>query len=87
MENKNALIGRLKIMKAFAQNETQRICLGSAISILQSDSDVIQNQNLLQELIAALDMLSYKLCRREAEVLRDTVEYLEGMKGDTGNEQ
>lgn len=31
----------------------------------------------MAELAAALDMMSYKLCRKEAEVLRDTVEYLE----------
>lgn len=85
MENKNALIGRLKIMKAYAQNETQRICLEDAISYLKCDANEKQNQNHLQELTAALDMLSYKLCRREAEVLRDTVEYLETMKEDTNN--
>ena len=33
----------------------------------------------LAELAAALDMMSYKLCRKEAEVLRDTVEFLEGL--------
>ena len=79
MENKNALIGRLKIMKAYAQNEMQRIYLEDAISYLKCDTNEMQNQNHLQELAAALDMMSYKLCRKEAEVLRDTVEFLEGL--------
>ena len=30
-------------------------------------------------------MMSYKLCRKEAEVLRDTVEHLEGLEGGVEN--
>ena len=79
MENKSVLIGRLKIMRDFSQTERQRMYLGDVILILESDRTMKQNPEFMKELTAALDMLSYKLCRREAEVLRDTVEYLESL--------
>lgn len=79
MKNKYALIGQLKIMKAFSQNETQRNCLNDAISVLKSGTATKHNPEFIAELAAALEMLSYKLCRKDAEVLRDTVEYLESL--------
>jgi len=85
MKNKNALIGRLKIMRAYDQSGIVREYLDDTIDLLKGSSDYSPEE--VVETAAALDELSYKVCRREAEALRDTVEYLEGMKGDTGNEQ
>lgn len=79
MKKKFVLIGRLRIMKAFGQNETQRNYLNDAISVLESGTVTKHNPEFIAELAAALEMLSYKLCRRDAEVLRDTVEYLESL--------
>lgn len=77
MKNKFVLIGQLKIMKEFSQNDVQKSYLRSAIVTLEDQTP--KNDDITLELAAALEMLSYKLCRREAEVLRDTVEYLESL--------
>lgn len=77
MKNKFVLIGQLKIMKEFSQNDVQRSYLRSAIATLKGETP--KNDDIILELAAALEMLSYKLCRRDAEVLRDTVEYLESL--------
>lgn len=77
MKNKFVLIGQLKIMKEFSQNDVQRSYLRSAIVTLEGETP--KNDDIILELAAALEMLSYKLCRRDAEVLRDTVEYLESL--------
>lgn len=74
MLNKNALIGQLRVMAATEQNEILRDYLQQALDALNSKRGAEMAD--LAELTAALDMMSYKLRRREAEVLRWAVEYL-----------
>jgi len=83
MENKNALIGRLKIMKTCEPRSIIKEYLDDAIDLLKGSSDYSPEE--VVEMAAALDELSYKVCIREAEVLQDTVEYLETLKGVIGN--
>lgn len=78
MKNANVLVGQLRVMAAREQNEILREYLQQAVAALNSERGVELAD--LAELAAALDMMSYKLCRKEAEVLRDTVEYLEGLE-------
>lgn len=76
------LIGKLQVMKSCAHDEVSRMYLHDAVNILrynQTNADAENNQEHIVEVAAALDMMSYKSCRREAEVLRDTVEYLESL--------
>lgn len=80
--NVSILIGKLQVMKSYTQDEVSRRYLHDAVSILrynQTSADAENNQEHIAEVTAALDMMSYKCCRREAEVLRDTVEYLESL--------
>lgn len=80
MKNRYELIGQLKIMKAFSQNEMQRSYLNDAIlALIRWPETVKQCPERTKEITGALDMLSYKSRRREAEALRDTVEYLESL--------
>lgn len=84
MKNANVLVGQLRVMAAREQNEILREYLQQAVAALNSERGAELAD--LAELAAALDMMSYKLCRKEAEVLRDTVEYLEGLEEEVGNE-
>ena len=84
MKNANVLVGQLRVMAAREQNEILRVYLQQAVAALNSERGAELTD--LAELAAALDMMSYKLCRKEAEVLRDTVEYLEGLEEEVGNE-
>ena len=84
MKNANVLVGQLRVMAAREQNEILREYLQQAVEALNSERGAELAD--LAELAAALDMMSYKLCRKEAEVLRDTVEYLEGLEEEVGNE-
>ena len=84
MKNANVLVGQLRVMAAREQNEILREYLPQAVAALNSERGAELTD--LAELAAALDMMSYKLCRKEAEVLRDTVEYLEGLEEEVGNE-
>lgn len=71
----DALIGQLRVMAATEQNEILRDYLQQAVAALDSKRGAeLAN---LAELAAALDMMSDKTWRKEAEVLRSAVEYLE----------
>ena len=71
----DALIGQLRVMAATEQNEILRDYLQQAVAALDSKRGTeLAN---LAELAAALDMMSDKAWRKEAEVLRSAVEYLE----------
>lgn len=85
MENRNALIGQLSIMRAYELSEIVRGYLDDAIDLLKGSSDYSPEE--VVETAAALKMMSYRCRRNEAEVLRDTAEYLETLKGDADNEQ
>ena len=84
MGNTNGLVGQLRVMAAREQNEILREYLQQAVEALDSErgAELVN----LDELAAALDMMSYKLCRKEAEVLRDVVEYLEELKEEGSHE-
>ena len=84
MKNANVLVGQLRVMAAREQNEILRENLQQAVAALNSERGAELAD--LAELAAALDMMSYKLCRKEAEVLRDAVEYLEELEEEVGNE-
>jgi len=82
MENKDALIDRLSILGACSQSEITRGFLSDIIDLLKGNVDYTTEE--LEGTTAALEMMSNQ-CRHEEKVLRDTVEYLETLKGVIGN--
>lgn len=67
------IIGQLRVLRSDTNNEIYEEYIADAIELILSNEN---NADMLAETIAALDMMSYKYSRREAEALRDTVEYL-----------
>lgn len=71
------LIGKLRIMASDATNAVYRQYITRAVDFIESDES--GNRDMLAEVIAALEMMSYQYNRREAEALRDAAAYLNAL--------